>query len=179
MPDPVRASEHFTNERVAWMWSDELPNGYRETAVARQYFYGHDRFPVILRGSREVRDATTNGRKYAAWEFAERAARMLKLTTSIDGDQCDNAIINAIADHCRKRWPLVRDPIRKLQTCNGVWTNGVFEYLPDPGTRDYAELYHIHSTLKNIRRLQLSIKRTEESQEPIKREPSWPPAIAL
>ena len=105
----VDARIHELNRlKIAWMWDNELPDNYSTKDYWPFWLRDHNgKRPVILRGSREWRDMTTESRKSAAYDFVERAARMLRVTAD-PYEQRKNDVLNRIAAHCRKRWPLGR-----------------------------------------------------------------------
>lgn len=105
----------YTSSKCPWMWSDELPQDYTNTRAILYEIRALPRFPVPLRGSREVMYFSQPRRYWAARKFAERAAKMYRL----NGAQCDIERKEAVIKINRAiaaRWPSCR---QRVEFCPG------------------------------------------------------------
>lgn len=112
-----KEAHYFDKYRIAWMWRDELPNDYvglkigNEHVELLEYYYGKN-FPVILKGSKSIRNAWCRSPHAASAEaFFWRAIRMSKETLFYEDygrSKKLNNLIEKINVHIRRRYPRTR-----------------------------------------------------------------------
>lgn len=167
---------------IPWMWSDDLPYDPRKSARAGAYIDltgwpvgGLDavaRFPVGLRGSREVMAMTYSHRELCD-KFARKAIRRLRLNFRREvpiTEEPDYSKLLAITHRAHKRWPRTKWDHYAVFGGDGGYVDGLYvrDILGEERARDALkgcdnwDLRDRNRLIRSIAKAAREIKRTAQ-----------------